>query len=441
MISGLRRGLALAAILALGFGISSQAGEKHIVIPEVVDAIDLNTGAPYYAPPVPQGHYTKDTYGHIAGTVHGALAKAKGLVKSICSLCGGSGQCVGCGNAAGTGGLGTCGGCGGTGYTMTDPNAHAGHNHGAAGAGVPVVAANGGSGHGLFSGLHGNGGASAPGHATFGGGSNGAGVAAAPAPVSYSGSYGGHGKASAQAAPSAQAGGSPQSACANGGCGGNACGDPACHGLFGRKGGRGGAGGAGNGCGTPGCTNPGCGLGGLFAGHGNGNGNGAGFGHGGGAGCGNPGCSTCGNNGAGHGGAGHPGMGAGHPGLGSKLAGLFHKGPKYKWFMGPGGPVPLTPGYVPYVNPVRSPRDFFAFPPYLDQAMEPGYASMPKSTAGFATDKATTPTDFVAPAAKPVVPPPAPRTEPTTRSTGTVPPPAPRTTTAPADNAAEKEDK
>jgi hypothetical protein len=125
--------------------------------------------------------------------------------------------------------------------------------------------------------------------------------------------------------------------------------------------------------------------------------------------------------------------------LGSKLAGLFHKGPKYKWFMGPGGPVPLTPGYVPYVNPVRSPRDFFAFPPYLDQAMEPGYASMPKSTAGFATDRATTPTDFVAPAAKPVVPPPAPRTE-ATRATGTVPPPAPRTT-APAAEGAEKEDK
>lgn len=421
MISGLRRGLALATILALGFGISSQAGDKNVVIPEVVDAIDLNTGAPYYAPPVPQGHYTKDTYGKIAGAVHGALGSAKGLVKSLCSLCGGSGQCVGCGNAAGTTGLGTCGGCAGSGYTTSNAgDAHAGHNHGA--AGVPVIAANGaGSGHGLLSGLHGNGAGAAAGHATFGGGA----APAAPAPVSYSGAYGGHGKASAQAAPSAQGGASPQSACANGGCGGSACGDPACHGLFGRKGGRGGAGGAGNGCGTPGCTNPGCGLGGLFAGHGNGNGNGAGFGHGGGAGCGNPGCTSCGNNGNG---AGHPGLGAGHSGLGSKLAGLFHKGPKYKWFMGPGGPVPLTPGYVPYVNPVRSPRDFFAFPPYLDQAMEPGYASMPKSTAGFATDRATTPTDFVAPAAKPVVPPPAPRT-------GTVPPPAP------AADGGEKQDK
>jgi hypothetical protein len=34
------------------------------------------------------------------------------------------------------------------------------------------------------------------------------------------------------------------------------------------------------------------------------------------------------------------------------------------YFVGPGGPVPLTPGYVPYVVPVRSPRDFLAFPPF-----------------------------------------------------------------------------
>ena len=31
--------------------------------------------------------------------------------------------------------------------------------------------------------------------------------------------------------------------------------------------------------------------------------------------------------------------------------------------MGAGGPVPITPGYVPYINVTRSPRDFFAFPP------------------------------------------------------------------------------
>ena len=37
--------------------------------------------------------------------------------------------------------------------------------------------------------------------------------------------------------------------------------------------------------------------------------------------------------------------------------------PKMKWFVGAGGPVPFTPGYVPYIVTTRSPRDFFAFPP------------------------------------------------------------------------------
>ncbi|MGZ3354720.1 MAG: hypothetical protein ACXVBO_07685, partial [Isosphaeraceae bacterium] len=36
---------------------------------------------------------------------------------------------------------------------------------------------------------------------------------------------------------------------------------------------------------------------------------------------------------------------------------------KVDYFVGPGGPVPLTPGYVPYIVATRSPRDFFAFPP------------------------------------------------------------------------------
>jgi hypothetical protein len=43
-----------------------------------------------------------------------------------------------------------------------------------------------------------------------------------------------------------------------------------------------------------------------------------------------------------------------------------------KYFVGPGGPVPLTPGYVPYVVPTRSPRDYFAFPPY-GNGVEPDY--------------------------------------------------------------------
>ncbi len=39
-----------------------------------------------------------------------------------------------------------------------------------------------------------------------------------------------------------------------------------------------------------------------------------------------------------------------------------------EYFVGPGGPVPITPGYVNYVVTTRSPRDFFAFPPFVDQA-------------------------------------------------------------------------
>ncbi len=111
------------------------------------------------------------------------------------------------------------------------------------------------------------------------------------------------------------------------------------------------------------CGANGCGLKGLHRHHGNkcGRCHGKGCGSCGGSGmtgCGDPGCGLC--NGGGHGGHGL-GNGGGH-GLG-KLGGLFHRGNKIEYFVGAGGPVPLTPGYVPYVNPVRSPRDFFSFPP------------------------------------------------------------------------------
>jgi hypothetical protein len=59
---------------------------------------------------------------------------------------------------------------------------------------------------------------------------------------------------------------------------------------------------------------------------------------------------------------------------------LGHGGVEY--FVGPGGPVPLTPGYVPYVVPVRSPRDFFAFPPFSEQAMNGGASYAPSSLSG-----------------------------------------------------------
>ena len=54
--------------------------------------------------------------------------------------------------------------------------------------------------------------------------------------------------------------------------------------------------------------------------------------------------------------------------LKGKLFGILHphRG-DIKYFVGPGGPVPLTPGYVPYVVPTRSPRDFLAFPPYTPE--------------------------------------------------------------------------
>ena len=48
-----------------------------------------------------------------------------------------------------------------------------------------------------------------------------------------------------------------------------------------------------------------------------------------------------------------------------------------EYFVGPGGPVPITPGYVNWVNPFRSPRDFFAFPPYVDQAFNSTSYSTP----------------------------------------------------------------
>jgi hypothetical protein len=44
---------------------------------------------------------------------------------------------------------------------------------------------------------------------------------------------------------------------------------------------------------------------------------------------------------------------------------ILHKG-EIEYFVGAGGPVPITPGYVPYVVTTRSPRDFFAFPPFVD---------------------------------------------------------------------------
>jgi hypothetical protein len=72
--------------------------------------------------------------------------------------------------------------------------------------------------------------------------------------------------------------------------------------------------------------------------------------------CGGKGCSLCGGT----------GLCKHLLGAGAGLIGkLFHIG-EIEYFIGPGGPVPITPGYVPYVVTTRSPRDYFAFPPFSD---------------------------------------------------------------------------
>ncbi|MBX6315687.1 MAG: hypothetical protein IRY99_22645 [Isosphaeraceae bacterium] len=81
--------------------------------------------------------------------------------------------------------------------------------------------------------------------------------------------------------------------------------------------------------------------------------------------CGGKGCGLCGK-GKGHGCKHCGGLGCGLCGWGHALLGkVFHAG-YVKYFVGPGGPVPLTPGYVNYIVPTRSPRDYFAFPPFVD---------------------------------------------------------------------------
>lgn len=97
----------------------------------------------------------------------------------------------------------------------------------------------------------------------------------------------------------------------------------------------------GSGCGACGGTGL-CGDGGCGKGHGGGTGCGL---------CGGKGCSSC-----------LAGLKAGVHGKLASLAGALHR-PKVSYFLGAGGPVPITPGYVPYIVTTRSPRDFFSFPP------------------------------------------------------------------------------
>jgi hypothetical protein len=360
---------------------SAQAGGwllgKH-TIPRETLAKDYRTGGIYFAPPIPYGEYTKDYAGgihHILGAplglAHGLLGKGK-----ACGACGGAG-CGACGGSGKHGHGDGCGGCGGDGL-----DGHGGLCGGCGGIG---------SGHG-GKGLFGHGGG------LLGGlGHKGKTIATIPASMP-----------SAQCAPSAQA-----PSC--GLCGGKGL---LGNGLCGGCGGKGLLGGLGSLCG-------GCGGKGLLGGLGGHCGSCGGDGL-----CGNENaCGHCGGKGCGHcGGTGliHGALGAIHGHVQQAMYKLGHGGVEY--FVGPGGPVPLTPGYVPYVVTTRSPRDFFAFPPFSERAMNGDVTYTPSSLSG----GLTTPVNpsymstILRPVAPVTPPPPAPGTRaPAQPGAETPPAPAP----------------
>ncbi len=343
--------LAIALASALVSGRSARANDPfHHTIPPVVEAIDVNTGGPYYAPPVPYGHYAKDghlakTYGLASGLFHGLGGKLHG-VGALCHGCGGKG----CGQCGGSGLLGGHGG---------------GHGHAGLGDSGCGTAGCGGHGH---AGLGGFGSAGCGGHGHAGlGGCGSAGCGGKSFRFRGCGLCGGKGcgvctttvmpsTQTLAAAPSGQA--TTQSGVSYGHGSSNGCGLKGCGLGFGHKHGH-------NGDPSMGGT----GIGGCFHGagascgncSGNGLGMGHGFGHGNGGNGGGNGCQACGGKGCNL-----CGKALGILGKGKGLVhGLLHPhAGKIEYFVGPGGPVPITPGYVPYVVTTRSPRDFLAFPPF-----------------------------------------------------------------------------
>jgi hypothetical protein len=323
------RGVPLTFALAAILGMSSTSARAdgwhlHYTIPREVPAYDYTTGGPYYAPPVPYGHYAKDYYGDAVkatGMLTGCFGDLWNKTVGLFHHGDGDGEGCGAGQDCG-GGNGSCLG------------------HGCGGLGAGGVASNDCgfcAGHGLFH--HGNGGILGAGSCLDG---NGPGLGHkkhfAPCHSSTVAATG-------QVQPAGQTVIAPtaQSACGYPGCkigglhshlgnlmnkihcrfcGGGGCG--ACGGI---------------GMGDPCASCGGCGL---FGG----------LGHGGKL------CGACGGCGLGHGG----GLASKAHGLLGHLTGMIHHD-KMDWFVGAGGPVPLTPGYVPYIVTTRSPRDYFAFPP------------------------------------------------------------------------------
>jgi hypothetical protein len=208
--------------------------------------------------------------------------------------------CLGCGHDGGGHGLGHVKGCGACGGRGCG---HClGHGHGGGDAGCGIAGCGGGLGH------HHKAGRFAPCDS---------GVAPVVAATDQSLPAG-----TAVVQPSGQ---SP--------CGLNGCGVKDRHSHHGRRCGL---------CGGKGCH--GCGGAGMLAG------------------CGDPGCGLCHGKGKGCHFCGGKGCSNCLSGLHGRLAGLLRH-QKIDYFVGAGGPVPLTPGYVPYIVATRSPRDYFAFPP------------------------------------------------------------------------------
>ena len=102
---GLLRGVTLAAVLMATLMVSRNASADgfHKTIPREVLAQDLNTGQPYFAPPVPWGNYAKDgLFDHFYPKSCGLC----GLLHHGCKSCGGSGCNSGFGHRSGCGLLG-----------------------------------------------------------------------------------------------------------------------------------------------------------------------------------------------------------------------------------------------------------------------------------------------------------------------------------------------
>jgi hypothetical protein len=350
----------LAAVLGMGLTTTAfgDGWRLHPTLPGEVPAYDYTTGGEYFAPPIPYGHYAKDPHaeaakalGHFTGPIRGLCSRCLGLFHhgddgngNGCGLggkgcghgLGGNGD--GCGNGCGHGlGGNGCGFCSGLGLF------HHGKGDPCGGCGSTVC----GGGCGLLG--HGKGGHGLGHKKNF-----------APCHASTV-------VATAQSQPSSQVVLAPS--------GQSACGDPGCgiggvHSHLGNLKNKircrlcGGMGGPCGGCGGLGIGDPCgvCGGAGLLGGLGHGKACGACggcglFRHGGtGCGlCGGKGCAAClkGAAAKAHGILGH---------IAGTAMGLLGHG-KVDWFVGAGGPVPLTPGYVPYIVSTRSPRDYFAFPP------------------------------------------------------------------------------